>query len=62
MMLKNEWLMLKFAGAPDGSQAVFITGSGAASMEASIMNLLTLGDRALVEQLGYKPEWVKDLP
>lgn len=54
--------MLKFAGAPDGSRAVFITGYGATSMEALIMNLLTLGDRALVEQLGYKPEWVKDLP
>ena len=62
VMLENEQLMRKFSGAPEGSRTVFITGSGTASMEASIMNLLTLGDRALVEQLGYKPEWVKDLP
>ena len=48
VMLENERLMLKFAGAPEGSRAVFITGSGTASMEASIMNLLTHEDRALV--------------
>ena len=48
VMLENERLMLKFAGVPEGSRAVFITGSGTASMEASIMNLLTPEDRALV--------------
>ena len=48
VMLENERLMLKFAGAPEGSRAVFITGSGTASMEASVMNLLTPEDRALV--------------
>lgn len=48
VMLENERLMLKFVGAPEGSRAVFITGSGTASMEASVMNLLTPGDRALV--------------
>lgn len=48
VMLENEQLMLKFAGAPEGSRAVFMTGSGTASMEAAIMNLLTQGDRALV--------------
>lgn len=48
VMLENERLMLKFSGAPEGSRAVFITGSGTASMEASIMNLLTSQDRALV--------------
>ena len=47
-MLENERLMLKCAGAPGGSRAVFITGSGAASMGASVMNLLTPKDRALV--------------
>ena len=47
-MLENERLMLKFTGAPEGSRAVFITGSGTASMEASIMNVLTSQDRALV--------------
>ena len=48
VMLENERLMLKFSGAPEGSRAVFITGSGTASMEATIMNVLTLQDRALV--------------
>ena len=48
VMLENERLMLKFAGAPDGSRAVFITGSGTASMEATVMNLLMPEDRALV--------------
>ena len=48
VMLENERLMLKFAGALDGSRAAFITGSGTASMEASIMNLLAHDDRALV--------------
>ena len=48
VMLENERLMLKFAGAPEGSRAVFITGSGTASMEAAVMNVLTPDDRALV--------------
>lgn len=48
VMLENERLMLKFAGAPEGSRAVFITGSGTASMEAAIMNVLTPQDCALV--------------
>ena len=48
VMLENERLMLKFAGAPEGSRAVFLTGSGTASMEAVVMNVLTEQDRALV--------------
>lgn len=48
IMLENERLMLKFANAPNGSRAVFITGSGTASMEASVINVLTPKDRAIV--------------
>lgn len=48
VMLENERLMLKFASAPEGSRVVFITGSGTASMEATIMNVLMTQDRALV--------------
>ena len=48
VMLENERLMLKFVGAPKGSRAVFITGSGTASMEASVINVLTKNDRALI--------------
>ncbi len=48
IMFENERLMLKFAKAPVGSKAVFITGSGTASMEAAVVNTLTNKDRALV--------------
>ena len=48
VMLESERLMLKFAKAGDEARAVFITGSGTAGMEASIINTLTKDDRALV--------------
>ena len=48
VMLENERLMLKFANAQENAKAVFITGSGTASMEASIMNTLNKNDKALV--------------
>lgn len=40
MMFENEKLMLKFARASKDSRVVFLTGSGTAAMEASIMNCL----------------------
>lgn len=48
IMLHSERLMLKFACAPEGSRAVFMTGSGTASMEATVMNVLTPRDKAIV--------------
>ena len=48
VMLENECLMLKFANASENAKAVFITGSGTASMEATIMNTLNKNDKALV--------------
>ena len=48
VMLENEKLVLKFAKAPAGSRVVFLTGSGTASMEASVMHTLTPADKALV--------------
>ncbi|MBR1675826.1 MAG: alanine--glyoxylate aminotransferase family protein [Clostridia bacterium] len=48
IMIENEKLMLKFCKAPQGSRSVFITGSGTASMEASIINVLSKNDKALV--------------
>ena len=48
VMLESERLVKKFAGAPEGARAVFITGSGTASMEAAVMNVLTPQDRVLV--------------
>ena len=47
-MLESEQLMKKFAGAPEGSRAVFLTTSGTGGMEAVVMNVLTRQDRVLV--------------
>ena len=48
IMLENEELMKRFAKADPSSRAVFITGSGTASMEAVIMNCLTKSDKAII--------------
>ena len=48
VMKENEALMKKFAKAPASARVVFITGSGTASMEASVMNTLTKDDKAIV--------------
>jgi len=47
-MKENERLMLRFANAPQNSRAVFITGSGTASMEAVVMNLFSTNDKVIV--------------
>lgn len=48
VMFENEKLFLELAGAPEGSRAVFLTGSGTAAMESAVANLLSSGDKALV--------------
>lgn len=48
LMLENEKLVLKFANAPKCSRAVFLTGSGTASMEAAVINTLTSNDKVIV--------------
>lgn len=48
VMFENEKLIKKFAHADENSKVVFITGSGTASMEASIINTLTQDDKVLV--------------
>lgn len=47
-MKENEALMTLFTKAPEGSRVVFITGSGTASMEATVMNVFTPADKVLV--------------
>ena len=47
-MKENEELVKKFAKAPEEARVVFITGSGTASMEATVMNVFTPKDRVLV--------------
>lgn len=48
VMLENELLLKKFFKASVDSKVLFITGSGTASMEASIINTLTEKDKILV--------------
>lgn len=48
IMNNNEELILNFANAQNNSKAVFLTGSGTASMEASIINTLSKNDKVLV--------------
>ena len=48
LMLENEQMLKQLAIAPEGSRAVFLTGSGTFAMEAAVANLLTAADRILV--------------
>ncbi|MEE0025273.1 pyridoxal-phosphate-dependent aminotransferase family protein [Methanobrevibacter sp.] len=48
VMLENEKLMKEFVYADDKSRVVFITGSGTAAMEATVMNVFNEDDRVLV--------------
>ncbi len=48
IMLENERLMKEFVNAPENAKAVFITGSGTASMEAVVMNIFTHNDKLIV--------------
>ncbi len=48
VMLANERLVKTFAGAPEDARVVFMTGSGTASMEACVMNVLSSKDKVLV--------------
>lgn len=48
VMIENEKMMLKFARAGEGSRVIFLTGSGTAAMEASVMNCLNKKDKVLV--------------
>lgn len=48
IMFENEAFMKKFAKAEDDARAVFITGSGTASMEAVTANTLTEQDKVLI--------------
>lgn len=61
VMKENENLMLKFSKAPNNSRAVFITGSGTASMEAVVMNCFTKEDKVLVVNGGSFGQRFSDL-
>lgn len=48
VMFENERLILKFAKAPSGAKAVFMTNSSTGSMEAVVMNCFSSSDHVLV--------------
>ena len=48
IMLENESIVKKFAKASANSRVCFVTGSGTASMEATVINCFNEGDRVLV--------------
>ncbi|WP_198003174.1 alanine--glyoxylate aminotransferase family protein [Olsenella sp. oral taxon 809] len=48
LMLENESDFLHLVGAPEGSRAVFVSGSGTAAMEATIAGAFDGSDRVLV--------------
>ena len=48
VMFENEKLVKKFAKAGGDSRVCFITGSGTASMEATVINVFTTDDKVLV--------------
>lgn len=52
IIFENEKLIKKFCGANEKAKSVFITGSGTASMEATIVSILTKEDRVLVVNSG----------
>ena len=48
IMFENENLMKKFAKADENARVVFLTGSGTAAMEASVMNVFDTQDKVLI--------------
>lgn len=48
IMFENEKFIKKFTKADENSKVVFITGSGTASMESTIINTLDSSDKALI--------------
>ncbi len=48
IMLENEELMKEFVYADENSRAIFITGSGTAAMEATVMNVFNNSDKVLI--------------
>jgi aspartate aminotransferase-like enzyme len=48
IILESEALIKKFTNAPDGSRAVFLTGSGTAAMESVVTNTLSQKDKVLI--------------
>lgn len=61
VMLENERLMKKLAGAGQDARTVFLTASGTAAMEAAVMDLFTAEDKLLVVNGGSFGQRFADL-
>lgn len=64
IMFENEALIKEFVNAPQDAKAVFITGSGTASMEAVVMNVFTSDDKLLIidgGSFGYRFTQICDI-
>ncbi|MBL6985806.1 MAG: alanine--glyoxylate aminotransferase family protein [Methylobacter sp.] len=48
ILIECEKLLIDFASAPIGSRVVFLAASGTGAMEATVMNLLSTTDKAIV--------------
>lgn len=48
LMLENEKLMKEFLNADDSSKVIFLTGSGTAAMEATVINMFDKNDKVIV--------------
>ena len=60
-MKENERLLCQLFDAPDNSRAIFLTGSGTASMEGGVMNFFTPDDKVLVVNGGSFGQRLVDL-
>jgi len=58
---ESEQFLCKLFDAPENSRVVFLTGSGTASMEASVMNFFTKEDKILVVNGGSFGHRFKEL-
>ena len=61
IIFENEELMKEFVYADENSRAVFITGSGTAAMEATVMNVFTNEDKVLIVNGGVFGQRFVDL-
>lgn len=61
IMQENERLIKEFVNAEDDARAIFITGSGTASMEATVMNIFNAEDKVLVVNGGSFGQRFADL-
>ena len=48
LMMENEQMLLKCLNAPEASRVIFLTASGTAAMEATVINLFSDVDKLLV--------------